>query len=489
MKTNHKVITAHHMLVEKRIWTQLLLALSMLIASITGCKKFVEVPVPTNKIVGTAIFTNNLSAAEAVTNMYITLDVYLDGQSGLNGQSGLAADEFTNNIQGYVDLQTFYINNLSATLNPPPYWGYFYQLIYSANVCIEGLDKSSSINPDLKQQLLGEAKFMRAFCHFYLVNLYGDVPLVTTSDYRLNNVATRTSKEKVYTQIIQDLKDAQVLLGNGYVDASNAVTQDRIRPNKAAATAMLAKVYFYTGDWQNAVTQASSVISDSEYTLETNLGNVFLTTSKEAIWQLAPSSTSYTNTKSGYEFALTAAPDYSHPLSLNTVLISSFEPLDARSSTWVKSINIGGVTYFYPFKYNISALQQPTSQYFMILRLAEQYLIRAEAEAELGGNANLISAAADVNKIRSRAGLAPTLAVTQVSLLDAIRHERQVELFTELGDRWLDLKRSGIINSVMGSPWNECQQKGGTWSPEKALFPIPSSELLTNPNLTQNPGY
>ena len=114
-----------------------------------------------------------------------------------------------------------------------------------------------------------------------------------------------------------------------------------------------------------------------------------------------------------------------------------------------------------------------------MFRLAEQYLIRAEARAEQG---DLTGAATDLNAIRSRAGLGATTASNQINLLAAILHERQVELCFEEGFRWFDLKRTGTIDAVLGTV-------KPTYKPYAALYPIPFTQTQLNPFLTQNPGY
>jgi hypothetical protein len=119
----------------------------------------------------------------------------------------------------------------------------------------------------------------------------------------------------------------------------------------------------------------------------------------------------------------------------------------------------------------------------MALRLAEQYLIRAEARTWLG---NLDEAKQDLNKVRARVGLPPTPATTQQEILDAVMHERQLELFTEWGHRWFDLKRTGRMDSVMTRVTAE---KGTVWKPHYKLFPIAQEEINRNPNIVQNPGY
>ena len=122
-------------------------------------------------------------------------------------------------------------------------------------------------------------------------------------------------------------------------------------------------------------------------------------------------------------------------------------------------------------------------QPIMVLRLAEQYLIRAEANIKLG---NIQDAAADVDVIRHRAGLPNTIASTAPSLLAAIQRERRAEFFTEWGHRWLELKRSGTIDAIMNVA---TPLKGGTWKPTAQLYPIPMTDLQLTVNITQNPGY
>jgi hypothetical protein len=175
-------------------------------------------------------------------------------------------------------------------------------------------------------------------------------------------------------------------------------------------------------------------------------------------------------------------PDY----LLNAHLLERFEAYDHRRTDWIDSTTYNAVLYHYPFKYQSGSADknpgQAPTQYSTILRLAEQYLIRAEAEAN-GAGAGPAAAITDLNAIRNRAGL-PGYAgpVEQAAVLDAIMHERQIEFFAEWGHRWLDLKRTGQIDAVLGAikpQWKSYQQ----------LYPIPRDEMVVNPNLTQNPGY
>jgi hypothetical protein len=458
-----------------------------------SCRKFVDIDPPASSITTATAYTNNSSAAAVMTGVYTTMiaaPAISSGYLSMSMLEGLAADELTNYYNNALFNQ-FYQNALSSTTSGASnnyFWKEIYQEIHVANTVLEGLAGSAGVTPAMKRQLDGEAKFIRAFYHFYAVNAYGDVPLVTTTDYKTNNTISRTPKAQVYEQIIKDLKDAQSELSVGFVDALGNNTTERIRPNRGAAQSLLSRVCLYIGDWTNAKVNADSVINNtSNYALLKDLTTVFKKNSKESIWQLPSVTTGY-NTWDARYFILTAAPGTStFPVAISKNLLSAFESNDSRFSTWLGIYKQNSTTlFYYPYKYTSYQNGTALTEYLMVFRLAEQYLIRAEANAQLG---DIAGSQADLNAIRARAGLPPTTASDQASLLAAVLHERQTELFTEWGHRWFDLIRTGNINSVMGSPGNICQVKGGTWNPTWVLVPLPFSELQANSNLTQNPGY
>src|SRR5690606_73491 len=153
-------------------------------------------------------------------------------------------------------------------------WGDIYRIIYECNRILEGINASTLMNPLLKKQLSGEALMIRAFCHFYLVNLFGDVPLVINSDYAANARASRSSATDVYRQVINDLIQAKQHLDDTYPSA------DRVRINRGAATALLARAYLYNGQYDKAEIEATEIINkSSQYQLQSNLDEVFLKTS------------------------------------------------------------------------------------------------------------------------------------------------------------------------------------------------------------------
>jgi hypothetical protein len=252
---------------------------------------------------------------------------------------------------------------------------------------------------------------------------------------------------------------------------------ERIRPNKAAVSALLSRVYLYTEAWQQTEEEATTVINTTAlYQCEADLDKVFLKDSPSVIWQLHPG-ISGLNTHDAHTFIFSSGPPPIAAVSDN--LVNAFETSDERKNHWMGSVTDGTQTWYYPYKYKQIANTGTSQEYAIVLRLEEQYLIRAEARAHQN---NLIGAKDDLNVIRHRAGLADTSADTPENVLQAIFQERRVELFTELGQRWFDLKRTGEADAVLGT------LKSGWKSTDKWL-PVPATELLLNKNLHQNPGY
>jgi len=450
-----------------------------------GCKKSIDVGPSIVAANSSNAFISNSSAQSVVAGIFTKMSsgAFYHGQNSVSLCMGLAADELTN-FGTSQNFNSFYLNNYTPVALPP-FWTEFYKELFYCNTAIKGITGSSQITPAVKKQLLGEVKFIRGFIYFYAVNLYGTPPLTTTDDYTVNNTIGNSTSEAIYAQIIQDLTDAQnSLADNTYVDAAGGTVTDRVRPNKQTASAMLARVYLYMKDWKNAEAQASSVIASSNYALANNLSQVFLKGSKETIWALQPVSTLYLNTMDANYLTVTAVYKTALQLPLNKPLTDAFEAGDKRFTSWVGTFTTTTTpitTFYYASKYKaLAGTAVPVTEYPVVMRLAEQYLIRAEARAQQN---NLSGAAADLNAIRSRAGLLATTAATQTDMLNAIYRERRVELFTEWGHRWFDLKRTGNLDAVMTAA------KGAAWSSYKQLMPIPPTDIMADPNIKQNPGY
>jgi len=474
-------------------WT--IIIITVLCIPISACKKGVEIPPSITSLNGSNVYLSDASSQSVVSGLFSRMssaNVIYNGPNSISLNLGLAADELVNFGTLPAQFPIFYTNTYSPSV-PTNYffWKELFAELYVTNTAIEGITASVKLSPAVKKQLLGELKFSRAFIMFYLTNLYGDTPLVISSDFTTNNTIARSPQALTYAQIVKDLKEAQILLtDNGYVDGKGLVSADRIRPNKQTATALLARVYLYTKDWKSAEMESSAVISSSSYGLETDLNKVFLRTSKETIWQIQPTTPNINNADAIY-LVINGAPGTTAQtqLPLTSFLKNAFESNDGRFANWVGQFNAPATptapaaTYYFANKYKVSASTPTISEAPVFFRFAEQYLIRAEAKAQLG---NTTGAAADLDVIRHRAGLPNTTATTPALLLDAVAHERQVELFTEFGHRWFDLKRTGEINEVMTLV---APSKGATWSAYKQILPIPSPDILADPNLTQAPGY
>ncbi|WP_431217955.1 RagB/SusD family nutrient uptake outer membrane protein [Puia sp. P3] len=238
--------------------------------------------------------------------------------------------------------------------------------------------------------------------------------------------------------------------------------------------ALLARVYLYQRQYDSAIQYSSQVINSGTYSINTSLSNVFQKTSPETILQFA--------TPNGYtDIGATFIPNSQLPnFAFTNDFLINVESGDHRVTFWMGTTLNGGATYYYPFKYKNKSINTTNPEYLVTERLAEQYLIRAEAYA----NENKITQGiSDLNVIRFRAGLQANSAQTSVDLLNALAKERRVELFSEWGHRWFDLKRTAEVNTIMSII------KPNTWSPNDTLYPIPLVEMTANSNLIQNTGY
>lgn len=463
------------------------------IAILPGCKKLVTVDPPVDALISTTVFGDDADASAALNGIYIRMTSNIGngtlsgGPKSIGVLTGLSADELSLYpnadpalAQVWADAQN---NQTNLSI-----WDDLYSYIYYCNAAIAGLSGSSGVSATLGRQLMGEAKFLRAFCFFNLIQLYGNVPMPLVPDYRTNASLPRIADTVVYHQVVLDLQSADSLLPATYSDGKGAPSTERTRPDKFTAIALLARVYLYRQDWQDAATQSSLLIADKTDYDTVSLNSVFLKNSMEAIWQLQPVLPNY-NTYDADLFILSPGrPNtYYNSLYLSDRLISAFDPGDQREADWVgvfMTTDVPALTYYYPYKYKIPYGNTMVSEYVMVLRLGEQYLIRAEARAQQG---DLAGAAADLNVIRTRAGLPNAAAGSQSQLLSDILHERQVELFTEGGHRWFDLIRTGKVDSLMNIVTPE--KSGLPWVPARKLFPLQQTELAADPNLVQNPGY
>jgi hypothetical protein len=173
---------------------------------------------------------------------------------------------------------------------------------------------------------------------------------------------------------------------------------------------------------------------------------------------------------------------------LSPQLLDAFEIGDNRKQEWISQVTVEGEVYYFPYKYKQRDVAPSQTEYLMVFRLGELYLIRAEARAMQGKLVGENGAAADINIIRERAGLMDVKSLDQSSMRNAVIKEKRVELFSEWGHRWLDIKRIRTVDDIMNIT---APIKGGIWQSYKSLYPIPVQDIQRNPNLRghQNPGY
>jgi hypothetical protein len=476
-------------------------SLLMVVLLISGCEKFMDIPLPTDSVSGDGAYQTDNTTGAVITgifyNMYNSSTTF-SGSESVGFRTGLYTDELQNLVNTNVNNQAFYTNNIQSVNTGQ--WSVLYKLIYHCNLAIEGINNSKA-ELKYRNQWMGEALFSRAYLYYYVINLYGDGPLAIVSDVIVNNKLGRNPKAALYAQVVADLKQAKTLLGTEFKNglgltaaASSATTNERSRPNLYAASSLLARVYLELGDWTNASAEATVTLSNTAVFQLPALSQVFLNTSKEMIWGISPTGTGLVREFSLYNGGVPAAVNavtganslgtfgISTALSDSQVAISN-QPSDLRFSNWVRAVTVTSLakTYFLPDKYksNVAGAEP-----IVALRLAEQYLIRAEAKARLN---DLSGAIADLDAVRTRAGFTISTPMgPQTDIIAAILSERRAELFTEFGFRFIDLKRTGTIDAVMNVA---APLKGGVWNSQKQFWPIPPTDITSNPNLTQTPGY
>jgi len=452
-------------------------------STLVSCKKLIQIPAnPPTEITRQQAFADSATAISAVAGVYSYTPSqnqqgipYEDGYFTLTTALSGHEVSFTGSYGDYEQFYSYTLTPQNAELNQ--LWTTPYAAIYQVNDVLAGITNNSSLSASFVKQITGEMKVIRAFYYFNMVNLFGGVPLVTTTDYATNAQLPKATAAAVYTQVLTDLNDAVKKLPATY--PSNG----HVRANLYTAIALQAKVHLYQGNWQAAYTEADSVIRLGGFSLLTDPSTVFLDGSAEAIWQV-PIENAYGGSGDAQDFIpYSGTPPY----IVTDSLLNSFENGDLRKAAWLGASVVGSDTLYYPFKYKDKSPTSPATD-FMMLRLAEMYLIRAEAAAEL--NTNLNVAVADINTIRQRAGLAPTTvtaASSQMAILAAIRQERRIEFCFEFGNRFFDLSRTSTDTKYPSSGQAPAVLAG--WQSNFAIYPVPQTQRQLNSHLTQNPGY
>jgi tetratricopeptide (TPR) repeat protein len=385
---------------------------------------------------------------------YVGLDLALLGDL----PSDNARHTGTFQYLGAIDRHLTQADNSEVT----DMWEAIYEALARTNLIIAKVPAITGLDDAEKNEILGEAYFLRALHLHNLVKFWGDVPMPLdpiTSAAEAANV-TRTPAPQVYDQILKDLDQAAQLITN---------TEQTRQASSGAVDALRARVLLYKGDYAGALAAANAVEARG-YELAPTFTDLFTangTDTPEDIFRVSFTPTEYNEI--GYYYLGAGRREVQPTADLN----AAFSAGDVRKAATVAargSSNLQGVKY-------------PTTigaEHVHVIRFAEIILIKAEALARLG---QLPEAVDEYNRIRVRAGLAPhvlgTDVTTQDDVLAAIDRERRLELALE-GDRWPDLVRTGRAASV---------EKLTNDTMHTLLYPIPAREIVTAPGLTQNPGY
>ena len=372
-------------------------------------------------------------------------------------------------------------NNLDASLGSA-YWGDLYNIINRANYAIKYIPNVYKEGDAAGNQLIAEAKALRALAYFYLVRVWGDIPVITEPYLSIdqNIFVSKTDKESVLNLIEDDLEFAAQNCKDKFGD-----NRDRIMFTKGSANALLTHVYMWRHKYDDALTTSKLVLDNTLYSLVTTMddwGKIFTTGySKESIFEVAYSDKETNSLRVLY--AIGSYAIYTPSEKFKT----SFETGDKRID-YVYDVTLADPKAIWKYlgKGISDEVATASKQDIVLIRLADIMLLRAEALTKKGGTQNIADALILLNKIRTRAGLTPYNTEAEAiaaygDLESAILHERSIELCFE-GHRWFDLVRTGKAISTM-KPLN------GISDEKNLVWPISTTSLQKNPNLLQNEYY
>ena len=444
----------------KKIQYILLTAISL---STVSCSDFLDQK-PDNYISDAAVIQTLSSAKAALNGAYHDLasSSYYGGQyfdAGVN----LAADNvtWTGSLNYYYDFDTHQYSAENQLLSYA--WYAIYATVNQTNQVIDKVTVLNDGSESERRRIIAEATVIRSLAFFDLARTWGNIPVVkqaTSSPTQFDGVKQTKAKD-VYRLVVDDVLAI-------YNDLSEL--SDRVHVTRSAADAFLARVYLYLEQWDKAEQYASKVIDNGNYTLGTIQDLIDNKETAESIWELAYSS-SFTNQQSTYWRSPDQGGRHEWGPSKELVQLLADPTVGGDRKAFYQDFSSAQVPdYFVGTLYHRSTLDDDV----IIFRLAEQYLIRAEARAN---QQNVSGALSDLNIIRRRANVSEIVDVASTQeLLNLIADERRVELALE-PHRWFDLIRTGKAESVLGIKTYQ------------TLFPIPYNDIQADKDLVQNDNY
>lgn len=473
--------------------------------TLSSCEKYLELEPASQSIAvdntgADSVYFKTASEVEAALagaysdfkNEYYQLDYYVNGDA--QADDAYAGGDNPDNFQ--IDDYRLDATNRNVSRD----WAYLYSTIGKTNTILNNIDAVAdpALTDGRKEEIIGEAAFIRAFMYFQLVQLWGDVPLQlqevkSISADKLDEIYSiifpaRSPREEIYAQIITDLETALI--------RAPATAPHKGYVTTGAVNAVLAKVYATQEphDWEKVRQYCDAVIA----------GGYSLLPDYEQLWDNANENSA----ESIFEINYTGGAadgnwgtkifrglDWKKFNLPSNDLVAAFDAENdqIRKNASVIFLDVTGKwsdahwpQTQYPFINKWRNFQEGSDQNYIFIRLADILLLKAEALNELGDPEG---AATLVDQIRERVNLPPTTASSQAEMRRAIEKERRLELAFE-GHRWYDLKRTGRAIEVMNNAKGpNGQPLGYNLTPERLLWPIPQAELDKNSKLIQNPGY
>lgn len=436
----------------------LLIAVLLVTAS---CEEYLE-EIPNNSLPTDAAITDLGTARAAIIGAYDRVQGYYASSYPTLGTITTDNVVFNGTLSEYLQLDQNAVPT-DNVITVAAYQG-IYRAINSANSVIAYVPgiQDVRLTVDEKNKILGEAYFIRALGYFDLARGWGGVQLQLkpTTDLTVLKGIKRSTLEQTYDQVLADLIQAEQLL------PEDGTTRNRAQ--KSAARALRARLHLYRKQWADAENYATQVISNTKYTLLKPYKSFFTAPfqTAESVLELAYSANDR-NTYWSLWYPSSAGGQYT--LKPSDALVDKLNNPEIGGTR--SSLIAGAGSSFYGVLYNTTATGTDPSY---LIRIAELYLIRAESRARQN---KLTEAVADLNAVRNRADLANTTATTQAQILQAIEDENGVEFAFE-AHRWFDLVRTERAGAVLGLT------NRNYW-----LFPIPYSDILSDPDVVQNPGY
>lgn len=441
-----------------------LLLVAILITGLGSCDEFLDVK-PKEYLSDESTIVDRISAETAINGVYSALAStgyygttfqsigYLSGDNILWTGSQSQVQEFINHK----------VSPENSTIGGA--WVAIYQTINRANNVISKVPTVTdpALTSDIKNRILGEAHFIRALAYFDLARTFGGVPIITapTINPTDNSGIARSTVEQTYAQVLSDLEIAEPLL---------PLTTNRFKATRKTVWALKARFYLYHQQWGQAESYATQLIDDTNYQLLKPYGSFFKNNvrgTEESVFEIFYNGTTEVNGhRNQWQPQVNGGTRQWAP-SADVIALLSDLAIGGNRNVLIAQDNQGrwyGDLYY----------RTPASDPSYIFRIAELYLIRAEARAQQD---KLPEALADLNAVRDRAELAESTSQTKEEILLAIEDERRLE-FAQEPHRWYDLVRTGRADEVLN-----------VTETNRLVLPIPIDQILVDQALEQNPGY